>query len=110
MQDASAVEVLEARDDLFEVITHFRLRQRVSRLPNVCQRLQRQSNEYVSVNPTSVTGTVQHCCTHTLSHSNSIRLDGAVIQVGVWDFTSTFIKAVGSAYLNLYRLKSILQL
>lgn len=40
VQDPSAVDVLEAGYDVSEVISHFWLRERVSRLPNVCQRLQ----------------------------------------------------------------------
>lgn len=45
VQDPSAVDVLEAGYDLSEVIPHFWLRERVSRLPNVRQGLQGQSNE-----------------------------------------------------------------
>lgn len=41
MQDASTVEVLEARDDLSEVISDFWFRERVPRFPNVGQGLQR---------------------------------------------------------------------
>lgn len=42
MQDASAVEVLEAGDDLSEVISDFWFCERVPRFPNVGQGLQRQ--------------------------------------------------------------------
>lgn len=42
MQDASAVEVLEAGDDLPEVISDFWFRERVPRFPDVGQGLQRQ--------------------------------------------------------------------
>lgn len=45
VQDPSAVEVLEARDDLPQVISHFRLRQCVSRFPDVCQGLQGAKRE-----------------------------------------------------------------
>lgn len=45
MQDPSAVEVLEARDDLPEVISDLRFGERVPRFPNVCQRLWRRSIE-----------------------------------------------------------------
>lgn len=42
MQDAAAVEVLEARDDLSEVISDFWFGQSVPRFPDVCQGLQRR--------------------------------------------------------------------
>lgn len=39
MEDAFVVEVFESRYDLPEVVTDFRICQRMSRLPNVRQRL-----------------------------------------------------------------------
>lgn len=45
MQDPSAVEVLEARYDLSEVISNLRFGERVSGFPDVCQALWRRSNE-----------------------------------------------------------------
>ena len=57
MQDASAVEVFEAGDDLSEVIADFWFRECVSRFPNVGQRLQRQSGASCQV-------------THTQTHTH----------------------------------------
>lgn len=45
VQDPSAVEVLEAGYDLFEVISNFWFGERVSGFPDVCQALRRHSNE-----------------------------------------------------------------
>lgn len=45
MQDPLAVEVLETGDDLFKIISHFGLCQRVPRFPNVRQGLQGQSDK-----------------------------------------------------------------
>jgi len=63
VQDPSAVDVLEAGYDLSQVISHFWLRECVSRLPNVRQGLRGQSNEPLT--PASISGTEQHCHTHT---------------------------------------------
>lgn len=56
MQDASVVQVLETRYDLSEVIPHLGLCQCVPGLPNVCEGLERQSNEG-NVRPAPIIGT-----------------------------------------------------
>lgn len=42
MKDSLVVEVFEARNDLFEVVTYFRVCQGVSCFPNMCQGLQQR--------------------------------------------------------------------
>lgn len=45
MKDVFIMEVFEARDDLSEVVPHFRVSQSMPRLPDVCQWLQQTTAE-----------------------------------------------------------------